>query len=184
MKYVILFRGLNVGGKNIVKMNELKQLLLDLGLSKAKTYIQSGNAFVETALDELHLQEVVQQGFADRFGFESNVIIRSLDELETIVNGLPFLATEMAAAEAADSQVKHLYVYFLDHLPEQKQLDLICKEYTGPDLLRIGQREMYLLCHQSIRNSKLAIRAAKVLHSATVRNWKTVKKLYDILTDL
>ncbi|MBE6013559.1 MAG: DUF1697 domain-containing protein, partial [Lachnospiraceae bacterium] len=44
MKYAVLFRGINVGGKNIVKMNDLKQLFFDLGFKNPETYIQSGNA--------------------------------------------------------------------------------------------------------------------------------------------
>ena len=68
MKYVALFRGINVGGKNIVKMADLRQLLLDLGLSKVKTYIQSGNAFFETPLSEDDLLEKIRTGFSGRFG--------------------------------------------------------------------------------------------------------------------
>ncbi len=43
MKYAAFFRGINVGGKNIVKMAELKKLFSDLGFQKVETYIQSGN---------------------------------------------------------------------------------------------------------------------------------------------
>lgn len=184
MKYVALFRGINVGGKNVVKMNDLGQLLLDLGMSKVKTYIQSGNAVFETNQEEEYLQEVIQTGFMERFGFESNVLIRSIDEMRIIVERFPFSATEIAAVEAEDPKVEHLYVYFLDHVTEESQIDAIYKEYVGPDILSAGIREVYLLCHQSIRNSKLAIRASKVLDTATVRNWNTVNKLYDMLNAL
>lgn len=184
MKYTVLFRGINVGGKNKINMNDLKQLLLDLGLNKVKTYIQSGNAIFETILDEKSLQEAIHDAFTKRFGFESNVMIRSIDEIKALIDQLPILEAEILAAEAADSQVEHLYVYFLDHKPGQIQIDAICQEYVGPDTLRAGNREMYLLCHQSIRNSKLAIRTSKVFTSATVRNWKTVNKLYGMLITL
>jgi len=184
MKYAVLFRGINVGGKNTVKMDDLKQLLIDLGLSKVKTYIQSGNAVFETVLDEACLRDTIYTGFAERFGFESDIMIRSIDEMWELVNRLPMSAAEIAVAEAVDPQVEHLYLYFLNHLPKQSQIDAICKEYVGPDTLRTGKREVYLLCHQSIRKSKLAIRTAKVFDSATVRNWKTVTKLYDMLTTL
>jgi uncharacterized protein (DUF1697 family) len=184
MKYAVLFRGINVGGKNVVKMNDLKQLLQDLGLNKVITYIQSGNAVFETSLDEAYLQDAIHIGFTKRFGFESNVMIRSIDEIGALVDRLPISAVEITAAEAADPQVEHLYIYFLNHPPEQAQIDAICKEYISPDILRTGERELYLLCHQSIRKSKLAIRTAKVFDSATVRNWKTVNKLYDMLNTL
>ena len=184
MKYAALFRGINVGGKNVVKMDDLKQLLLDLGLLKIRTYIQSGNVIFETNSDETCLRDTIHASFAERFGFECDVMIRDINEIGVLVDRLPFSAEEIAAAETSDPQVEHLYVYFLEHPPEQAQIDAICKEYAGPDTLRTGKREAYLLCYQSIRKSKLAIRTSKVFGSSTVRNWKTVNKIYDMLVFL
>lgn len=181
MKYVALFRGINVGGKNVAKMNDLKQLFLELGMHKVRTYIQSGNVVFETGLDKESLQSVIYTGFSERFGFESNVIIRDINEIEVLIERLPFSAEEITAAEAADPEVEHLYVCFLEHIPNPTLIDDICKEYVGPDTLQLGKNEIYFLCHQSIRKSKLAIRTAKIFNSSTVRNWKTVNKLYDML---
>lgn len=47
MKYAALFRGINVGGKNIVKIAKLKKLFADLGFESVRTYIQSGNVVFE-----------------------------------------------------------------------------------------------------------------------------------------
>ncbi len=184
MKYTVLFRGINVGGKNVVKMVDLRQLLLGLGLNKVQTYIQSGNAVFETHLDEARLRALIDNGFMERFGFKCAAMIRREDEIKNLIDQLPISGAEIAAAEAADAHVEHLYIYFLDFPPEQSQLDAICKGYTGPDILRAGERELYFLCHRSIRQSKLAIHTAKVFHSATVRNWNTVQKLYGMLTAL
>lgn len=138
-------------------MDDLKQLFLDLGLLKIKTYIQSGNVVFETNLDETSLQNAIQTSFMECFGFESDVLIRDINEMGTLIDSLPFSQAELAAAQAAEPQVEHLYIYFLDHMPKQTQVDDICKGYVGPDTLRMGKREIYLLCHQSIRKSKLAI---------------------------
>lgn len=184
MKYVALFRGINVGGKNIVKMQDLKQLLLDLGFQQVNTYIQSGNVVFEAALEEAPLRDRIRTAFSERFGFESDVILRSMDEINTLVDRLPFSAEEIAKAEAADPQVEHLYVYFLENLPELSKLDAICKKHTGPDLFQAGEREIYLLCSESIRKSKLAIGISQAFDSATARNWKTVLKLTDMLAKL
>ncbi|WP_058301896.1 DUF1697 domain-containing protein [Gorillibacterium timonense] len=184
MKVVALFRGINVGGKNIVKMADLIRVLTALGLQNVKTYIQSGNVVFETTLDEETLLKKIEAAFVESFGFESNVLVRSADELQVLIEQLPFTDTELSEAVAADPQVEHLYVYFLEEAPSQIQTDEIRKAYTGPDQLRAGKKEIYFLCHPSIRNSKLAVRASKEFDSATVRNWKTVKKLYDMLTNL
>ena len=184
MRYVALLRGINVGGKNSVKMNDLVQLLQELDLHKVKTYIQSGNAVFESDLEEEMLLEMLQKGFFKRFGFESNVLIRSIDEIRDILEKLPFQASEITAAEAADPDVEHLSVYFLKNIPDQKQMDTILEGYSGPDIICSGTREVYLLNHQSIRVSKLAIRTSKVFASATLRNWNTVNKLYELLCSL
>lgn len=165
-------------------MDNLKWLFLDLGLLKVKTYIQSGNVVFETTLAKTSLQNIIYAGFVERFGFKSDVTIRTINEIKALIDELSIFAAELAAAEAANPQVEHLYVYFLDHSPEQPQIDNICKEYAGPDILRAGKREVYLLCHQSVRESKLAIHTAKVFDSATVRNWKTVIKLYNMMASL
>jgi len=43
-KFVALLRGINVGGKKILRMEELRELLAKLGCEDVATYIQSGNA--------------------------------------------------------------------------------------------------------------------------------------------
>jgi uncharacterized protein (DUF1697 family) len=181
MRYAVLFKGINVGGKNVVTMNDLKQFLLDLGLRQVRTYIQSGNAVFESNLEEAPLLNIIRSGFPKRFGLNCQAAIRSIDEIGFLIEQLPIAPDEITAAETANPQVEHLYAYFLDHSPEQAELDAICRDYIGPDTLRAGKREVYLLCHESIRLSKLAVRLSWTFNSATARNWKTIGKLYEML---
>ena len=46
--YIALFRGINVGGNNIIKMKDLVELLEGLGAKQVKTYIQSGNVVLQS----------------------------------------------------------------------------------------------------------------------------------------
>jgi len=41
--YIALFRAINVLGRNLLSMKELKMILEKLGAEEVKTYIQSGN---------------------------------------------------------------------------------------------------------------------------------------------
>lgn len=184
MTYAALFRGINVGGKNIVKMEDLRRFFLNLGVSEVKTYIQSGNVVFETDLEVTYLQGAIHKGFVEHFGFESYVILRNINEIETLITRIPITSDEIAAAEAFDPKVEHLYVCFLDTVPEQSQIDSICKEYVGRDMLLAGKKELYLLCYESVRNSKLAVYIAKAFPVSTMRNWKTVNKLYGMMTGL
>ena len=45
LKYVLLLRGINVGGKNKVSMSKLKEQLLSIGFEEVSSYINSGNLF-------------------------------------------------------------------------------------------------------------------------------------------
>ena len=45
MRYILLLRGINVGGKNKVSMSDLKELLSAEGFEDVDSYINSGNLF-------------------------------------------------------------------------------------------------------------------------------------------
>ncbi|NLF27945.1 MAG: DUF1697 domain-containing protein [Clostridiales bacterium] len=180
MKYAALFRGINVGGKNAVRMADLKRMLEGLGLRGAATYIQSGNAVFEADADAPALKAAIEAGFVDRFGFAGVAAIRSADELCAVVGNLPFTPAEIAAAEAANPEVEHLYVYFLDGPVKRGEAEALSAGVAGSDRLRAGEKELYLLCFGSVRDSKPAARVSRAFPSATARNWKTVMKLLEL----
>ena len=61
--YIALLRGINVGGKNIIKMETLKQLFIDMEFSDVKTYIQSGNVVFSTKeVDREKLVRTIEKG--------------------------------------------------------------------------------------------------------------------------
>jgi len=183
MKYVVLFRGLNVGGKSKVKMAELDAMLTSLGYQHVKTYIQSGNVLLEAEVDEPTLVMQISQSFRERFGFESAILARTLPELRALIDNLPFDTEQIAQAQLADPEVEHLYVYFVQQSPKAEQL-LVLQENRAPgDMVYTGAREIYLLCIQSVRLSKTAIKLAKLFPDATARNWNTVNKLLAMLLE-
>ncbi|MDK2952450.1 MAG: hypothetical protein PWQ77_2115 [Kosmotogales bacterium] len=180
MKYTALFRGINVGGKHIIKMVDLRRFLSKLGMYNVTTYIQSGNAVFETLLEEAPLSRIIRDEFRKNFGFESGVKVRSENDLKILIESLPFSEGELAQMAVSNPRVEHLYVYFLENPPEKNLLDSVHDIIEG-DKLGFGHRELYILCQKSIRNSKLAAYLAKRFKFTTVRNWKTVKKLYDMM---
>ena len=56
-KYIALLRGINVSGRNIIKMDELKKVFENFGLSNVKTYLQSGNVIFENKIEKINLLE-------------------------------------------------------------------------------------------------------------------------------
>ena len=177
MKYVAFFRGINVGGKNIVKMAALSRLFVDLGFHDVKTYIQSGNVIFSSDMEQMPLIHLIEQSFEKRFGFKSAVVVRSGTEIITIVDSLPFDAAEIEQAQNETPDVEHIYIYLSNKALDGEQVRQLCVSYNGKDKFYIVNREIYLLCFQSIRDSKIATLLMKLPQPLTARNIKTMKKL-------
>lgn len=180
-KYAAFFRGLNVGGKNIVKMAELEALFSSLGFQEVKTYIQSGNVVFSSELDEIALETLITDSFKNRFGFQSAVVLRSGTELSDIVRSLPFPAEEIESVKKEVPDVEHLYVYLSGTALDREQVAKLCANYDGTDKIYMTKREIYLLCRQSVRTSKLAARLVKLPQALTARNLRTLEKISGML---
>lgn len=181
MKYVAFFRGINVGGKNIVKMAELKKLFSELGFQGVQTYIQSGNVVFETEDDAVRARRKIEEGFSSAFGFACAVTLRTAGELAAMADALPFDRREIEEAEAANPAVEHLYVYLLDGTDVREQFDELVRAYAGQDRMELRANEIDLLCRESIRTSKLAAALGRLKTPVTARNWKTICKLREMM---
>lgn len=179
MKYVAFFRGINAGGKNKVKMNDLKQLFYNCGFREVKTYIQSGNVIFESDMDRDLLPDTILRAFSGRFGFQSDVILRSGAEISEMISALPFTKEQIEEAEAKTPGVAHLYIFMSNDVIgyTANEVEALRRAYQGDDELCLGKREFYLLCSRSIRGSKLAAALPKLDASLTSRNWKTMLKI-------
>jgi uncharacterized protein (DUF1697 family) len=89
MKFVVLLRGVNVGGVK-VKMAELREALEAAGFASVKTILASGNVLVQSDLSAAKVKALCEQVLTDTFGYEAWVIVLQLDALAEIVDGYPF----------------------------------------------------------------------------------------------
>jgi len=174
--YIALLRGINVGGKNIIKMADLKLAFEAMGLTQVRTYIQSGNVLFQSNEEEEPLRKLIEHELELTFDFKITVILRTSAELERIIVHCPFSEKEVSEANLS-SKGESLYVSLLLHAPLQKGIDRFGTYQSESDEFKIEGREVYLLFHDSIRNSKLANNLQKLDVPATVRNWKTINKL-------
>jgi uncharacterized protein (DUF1697 family) len=174
--YIALLRGINVGGKNMIKMAELKDTFEAMGLSRVQTYIQSGNVLFESDEEEEPLRKHIEHEIEVNFGFSVTVVLRTAEELKRIAANCPFSEEEVSEAEAS-SEGESLYVSFLLEELSREGIERLKAFESESDKYRIEDREIFLLFRHSIRNSKLANNLQKLEVPATVRNWKTVNKL-------
>ncbi|MBC8061089.1 MAG: DUF1697 domain-containing protein [Clostridiaceae bacterium] len=174
--YIAFLRGINVGGKNIIKMQDLKRVLEKIGFCDVQTYIQSGNVLFKSNEEKEPLLKKIEYEIELAFGFSVRVVLRTAEELEQIIKNCPFSESEILEAEAS-SEAESLYVCLLAHVPLQEKIQQLNAYRTESDEYRIVGREVFLLFHRSIRNSKLANNLHKLDVPTTVRNWKTINKV-------
>lgn len=174
--YIALLRGINVGGRHIVKMTALKSAFETLGLTNVQTFIQSGNVLFQSEEAEELLREKIERELERVFEFPMIVVLRTAESLARIIADCPFSAEELAAAESA-SDSESLYVALLTQAPPADNLARV-KAYEGPrEMWQVIGRDVYLLLHESIRSSKLADNLHRLEVPATVRNWNTLNRL-------
>jgi len=170
-RLVALLRGINLGAKRRVAMAELRALLEELGYADVRTLLQSGN--VVFTGPKAKAREKLEAALAERFGFDIDVILRTMDELHQVVEADPF------GAEAAEPT--RYFVVFLDAKPDAGALRAISEQDFAPDKLAANGRELYAWCPDGMQNSRLmkALGRPGLAGTATVRNWSTVNKLLE-----
>lgn len=168
-RYIALFRGINVGGKNILPMRELVEILEGMGCEKVKTYIQSGNAIFRAKENQTKkMIEEISSKILKSHGFKPKVMLLSVSELEDAIENNPFKTLEG----------KTLHFFFLESTPVKPDLDGLSNIKTNSEEFNLNKNIFYLHAPDGMGRSKLA---AKVEHAlgvpVTARNWNTVSKL-------
>lgn len=168
--YIALLRGVNVGGKHKVPMAELRELLTALGYEDVCTLLQSGNAVFSSSSKPS--AEALRQELAKRFGFEADVFLRTAAELDQVIAANPF-------RDEAKSNPSHLLVVFLEKAPDKGAVEAVQKAVVGSEVIKFGERELYITYPDGIGTSKLDRTPgwSKVAGAGTARNWNTVLKL-------
>lgn len=172
--FVALFRGLNVGGKNVLPMKDLVALLEGMGLRDVETYIQSGNAvFRSEEEDASLLSGRIRTAIEKVHGFEPQVLLLEPEAVERAVLSNPF--------PEAEPEPKTLHVYFLASTPELPDLDDLERIRDDRERFVLEGGIFYLHAPDGVGRSRLAANAEKLLGvPATARNWRTVRKVLEM----
>jgi uncharacterized protein (DUF1697 family) len=90
VRYVALLRGINVGGKTLIKMADLKTCAEELGLKNVSTYIASGNVLFDSrARDPAKLEKTIESALEQRFGLPVKVVVLDRTAYSRIVKAIP-----------------------------------------------------------------------------------------------
>jgi uncharacterized protein (DUF1697 family) len=173
-KYVSFLRGINVGGKNMIKMEALREMFVSLGFTGVKSYINSGNIIFETdETDDNLLSADIKKAIAETFSFDIQVMTRTISEIETLVKSNPF------AGQFEND--KDLHVFFLDEDLSDEKRELLLSQASENEMFAILPRTIFVNLRISILDSIVGkgFIDRKLKASATARNWRTVNKLLE-----
>jgi uncharacterized protein (DUF1697 family) len=170
MRYALLLRGINIGGKKL-PMADLRALLTELGHTDVKTILASGQAVVTSDRDGLDIAAELEQRLETEADLTTQVMVRSGPELASIVAANPY-------PTADEDGARHAVVFLRDPVSTSGLAKLDPQVYA-PDEFTVHGREIYLRLPNGFADSKLSIDVGKLPGKApaTTRNWNTVKKL-------
>ena len=96
--WIALLRGVNVNGIT-VRSADLAALFRDLGFDHVTTVLASGNVRFDTdaaASARATLKHAIEAGLRDRFGYDAWIVLITLEELRSAIEGFAFDADDSA----------------------------------------------------------------------------------------
>lgn len=180
IQYLVLLRGINVGGKNIIKMADLKAGFETMGLSNVLTYIQSGNVlFQSDEKDKALLTTRIENGLSRQFDFPARVVVISYKELAAIVRDAP-------DKFGKDEKMFRYDVIFLKEplTPKEAMKNVSVRE--GVDTAHAGKQALYFsrLVSRASQSYLTKIIGMPVYQNMTIRNWNTTTIILELFSKM
>lgn len=177
MRYLALLRGINVGGKNRIRMPELRASLERAGFSDVSTYIQSGNVLLQSRLKRLvNLSVRLEETLAKDFSCSSVVVVMAQDQLENILKKAP-------PGFGSDPERYRYDVVFIkpplrarELLPAISLKDGVDKAFESNGVLYFSR-----LIERASQSHLPKLVNIPAYQSMTVRNWNTTRELYRLM---
>ena len=174
-RVIALFRAVNVGGR-LVRMADLKDVLLELGLQDPQTLLQSGNAVFGVDASAARgtvasLEARIERALHAKTGIQSDTFVRTATEWDAVIAANPF--------DDAGSDPSHMVLTTLRAEPSAAAVKTLEASIKGREVVHAHGRALYVVYPDGIGTSKLTnVTIERALDTrGTARNWNTVLKL-------
>ena len=176
--YLVLLRGINVGGRNKLPMAELRSFLEDLGFANVSTYIASGNALLDSTLSPAKVASTIEEALPKRFKLDAALIriaVLSAAELEAVVKKRPKGFGDEPAKYHSDA-------IFLMGIDAAESMAVFSPR-DGVDTVWPGNGVIY---SQRLSAERTKSRLGRIVgtpayRSMTVRSWQTTLALLELM---
>lgn len=178
-QYLVLLRGINVGGNNIIKMMDLKNSFEEMGLERVKTYIQSGNVlFYSKENNKEKLLTKIEKTLSKRFNYNSRNVILTQKQLKQIIEKAP------SGFGKNPGEYRYNVIFLKEPLSSKEALEKISVK-EGVDNVFAGKDALYfsILISKAAQSRISRIITLPIYKNITIRNWNTTTKLYDLMIE-
>ena len=177
IRYALLVRGINVGGKNKVVMAQLRQELTELGLENVETYINSGNIFFNSIEPRTKLIENLQAFFERRYPFIQSFSLLSNQDYEKELRNLPdWWNHEMARKDV---------LFYTEGVDVDQVIEKVNSLELVDEVLHFGKLGIFWGKLSEVSYSKTAyhkhLLKMPFYHNITIRNANTFDKIGQFL---
>jgi uncharacterized protein (DUF1697 family) len=170
-RYVALLRGINLGSRNRVPMAKLREVCEGIGATNVRTYIASGNVVFDSVLTAASLRKKLEQEIEREFGIKIIVVVVTAAELATAIKKNPFPKSEPGSLHAAFSE---------DDIAKA-DIDRLNALDMAPEEVAIVGRTIYMHLPKGFGTGQLPKQVDRVKVKVTIRNWRTVMALNEIV---
>ena len=175
MTYVAFLRGVNVGGNSIVAMATVKEVLVALGLSDVRTYINSGNViFKSRATDSRRLTTRIEKALEKHTGIAIKLLLVDHAALNKLVDAIP--------RHWVDDKTMRTYVLMLwQEIDDRKILESLPTKPGIDELMYLPRAVVWRVDRENVGQSNMNKLVGKPLYKKiTIRNVNTMRKLNEL----
>lgn len=179
-RYLVLLRGINVGGKNKVPMAALRELLEGLGYSDVATYIASGNAILSSDRPPADIKREIEEALPKAFRLDSeliSVLVLSRAQLRAVVDKKPKGFGEQPDLYHSDA----IFLIGIDAKTAMEVFD------PHPEVDRVWPGDGVIYSQRlSAKRTKSRLNKAittPLYKSMTIRSWATTMALHALMDE-
>jgi uncharacterized protein (DUF1697 family) len=181
--YVVLMRGINVGGKNKISMAELRTCLTAHGFKNVITYIQSGNVVLQSNLGAKAVGARIEKILERHFTVDGSIIRILALEHETFKE-----VVAQAPKEFGKDNAKYRYyvLFLIQRTPGEaiKEIDVRAQiDMAWPGKTAIYYRLPSLTSPDAAKSYLNKVAQKPIYQFITMRNWNTTTKLLKVLEE-
>lgn len=176
-RYVALLRGINVGGKTLIRMADLRTCFEDGGFDDVATYIASGNVvFGSSDRGAAPLTRRIERMLADHFDLDLSVVLRTRAQMRSVVERAP------TGFGADPSRYRSDVIFLKSPLTPAKAMEVV-RTRDGVDQAWRGRGVLYFsrLTSRATQSRMSAIVGTPAYQLMTIRSWKTTTAVTELL---